>query len=427
MPKKILICGGGVAGLTAGHLLSKQGHQITLIEKKKNVGGLAGCFTKNGESIPYAPHQCFKFDKYFLGLVEKFTCDEMVWLNSKMGIADMSNGQLWGLTSSIDLLRFDYLPFFHRIRLAFFSMKMLLKNLLRMKEALDGINAEDWFRKKLGPVLTEKLIAPMVKMKFGGSLKEASLSYLLRRMWCQNISARGVYGYPIHGIQPIWEKMANSIRENGGEVLVNTKVSDIEIVNGKVASASYEFPDQKRVQLNPDVVITTMPIPEFISVARGLPELYLDQLKRYRYTPYIGFAFKLRKSLSHHLITLFLNSEFGGMNEFSHFTEDKGVLVYLFKYIKDESDSFWNLDNSKVYDLAFKEMKKVFPHFDVVWWKIVRTRYAAVLHDRDYYQYKADYKTPISNLFHSGMHVIFPDDRIMDNSIKSGYDVAKFI
>lgn len=424
---KILICGGGVAGLAAGHALSKQNHKITIIEKKKNVGGLAGCFNRDGESIPYAPHQCFKFDKYFLSLVEEFTKDKMVWLNSKMGIADMSVGKLWGLTSSTDLLKFNYLPLLDRMRLAFFSTKMLLKNTLHMEESLDGIDAEYWFRKKVGDVLTDKLITPMVRMKFGISLKDASLSYLVRRIWCQNISGRGVYGYPSNGIQPIWENMAHAIRKKDGEIVVDARMVDLEIKNGKVVSASYESVNKRRIQIRPDVVINTMPIPEFMSVSRGLPELYLNQLQRYRYTRYIGFIFKLRQSLSQYLITLFLNSDFGGMNEFSHFTQGQEALVYLFKYLKDDSDSFWHLSDSQLYDLASAEMKRVFPHFDVIWWKIVRTQHSAVLHDIDYYRYKVDYRTPIPNLFHSGMHVIYPDDRIMDNSIKSGYDVAKLV
>ena len=41
MPKKVIVLGGGVAGMSAAHELIERGFQVTVYEKKKIPGGKA--------------------------------------------------------------------------------------------------------------------------------------------------------------------------------------------------------------------------------------------------------------------------------------------------------------------------------------------------------------------------------------------------
>ena len=43
-----IIVGGGIAGLTAGAYLSKDGYKVAIIEKQENVGGLVNSFPFKG-------------------------------------------------------------------------------------------------------------------------------------------------------------------------------------------------------------------------------------------------------------------------------------------------------------------------------------------------------------------------------------------
>jgi len=43
----IAILGGGLTGLTAAYYLAKKGHQVTIFEKEKTLGGLASGFKNN--------------------------------------------------------------------------------------------------------------------------------------------------------------------------------------------------------------------------------------------------------------------------------------------------------------------------------------------------------------------------------------------
>jgi len=46
--KRIVIIGSGIGGLTAGNLLAKKGHKVTIFEAQKNPGGYTGGFRREG-------------------------------------------------------------------------------------------------------------------------------------------------------------------------------------------------------------------------------------------------------------------------------------------------------------------------------------------------------------------------------------------
>ena len=53
---KVIIIGGGISGLTAGIKLLNAGHQVTLIEKNKDVGGLCSGYFVDGFLVDTCIH-----------------------------------------------------------------------------------------------------------------------------------------------------------------------------------------------------------------------------------------------------------------------------------------------------------------------------------------------------------------------------------
>ncbi len=87
MSLKIGIIGGGFAGLTLGYELSKKGHQITIFEKEKKLGGLASSFKVKGWSWPLDRfyRHVFSSDKDFLSLVKELEVEEKVIFKTNIG------------------------------------------------------------------------------------------------------------------------------------------------------------------------------------------------------------------------------------------------------------------------------------------------------------------------------------------------------
>ena len=69
---RIGIIGAGATGLTAGFRLAREGHAVTLIEKREEVGGLAGTLTIGEEALEKIYHHIFTSDRHIIQLLDEF-------------------------------------------------------------------------------------------------------------------------------------------------------------------------------------------------------------------------------------------------------------------------------------------------------------------------------------------------------------------
>jgi all-trans-retinol 13,14-reductase len=54
--KKVLIVGSGIGGLTCGAILSKEGYDVTIIEKNRQIGGVLQTFRRDGHVFDSSVH-----------------------------------------------------------------------------------------------------------------------------------------------------------------------------------------------------------------------------------------------------------------------------------------------------------------------------------------------------------------------------------
>ncbi len=59
MKSDVVIIGGGLAGLSTGALLAKQGKGVTVIEKGNQPGGRAYAYEEKGFTLNYGPHAMY--------------------------------------------------------------------------------------------------------------------------------------------------------------------------------------------------------------------------------------------------------------------------------------------------------------------------------------------------------------------------------
>jgi len=87
---KIVIVGGGVAGLTLAYLLKKKGLAVTVLEREDRVGGLARSFRYEGWSIDIGPHRFHTDDKVVKDFIHEIMQDRLIEIprNSKVFFCD---------------------------------------------------------------------------------------------------------------------------------------------------------------------------------------------------------------------------------------------------------------------------------------------------------------------------------------------------
>ena len=102
----VVIVGAGFTGLTAAYVLSKQGHKVLVMESDSNVGGLAGTFEfSDGVRLEKFYHHWFNNDVNIPELVKELGMEgDIITLPSRTGM--YFNGQMWKLSTPMDVLRF---------------------------------------------------------------------------------------------------------------------------------------------------------------------------------------------------------------------------------------------------------------------------------------------------------------------------------
>src|ERR1051326_1097043 len=77
---RIGVLGGGALGLAAALRLAQAGHQVTLIEREPQLGGLAAGFKVGPTSLEKFYHHIFRTDTTIIGFIRELgLADRLLW------------------------------------------------------------------------------------------------------------------------------------------------------------------------------------------------------------------------------------------------------------------------------------------------------------------------------------------------------------
>lgn len=339
---KVVVIGGGIAGLTVAWRLARDEVDVVLLESSAQLGGL-GTFFRSGDAWVERFYHCvMPTDDALLGLLDEIgRRDDVAWRNTTMGMA--VEGRRYPFNSALDLLRFRPLPLVDRLRLG--AMTLLLRRLGEGRD-LDDVRTEDWLRRLYGDRLWERLWEPLFRSKFGSAVGDVPALYLWQRMGREsNVAVRG---YPTGGYRSVIDDLAAGIRTAGGDVRTEAPVVAVrqdgdevrvELADGEVLSASW--------------VVSTAPLPLLRRLTADDPALSTAlPAPNLRYQGVVNAAFFLRRPLDDRYWTPVLDAgtEFDGVVEMSSLTGTETYggrsLAYVMKYTDRDSALYRDSDDS---------------------------------------------------------------------------------
>jgi phytoene dehydrogenase-like protein len=97
--KKIIIIGSGIGGLTAGNLLARKGHKVTIFEAHSSPGGYTAGFRRNGFYFESGTLSFESSDIIFPLMKEIGVFDKVEFVRQKMGLI---TGEMNGVCSSFE-------------------------------------------------------------------------------------------------------------------------------------------------------------------------------------------------------------------------------------------------------------------------------------------------------------------------------------
>jgi len=283
MKKTVVILGAGVSGLGVGWLLSRDGYDVVVLEKEKEIGGLAATFQRSGYAFDYGPHN---FHTHFPE-VEDFVFRR---LGVPMEFKPLQSAKIFFGGKSVPypikgLRALTVLDPWTALRgSADFIFTRLKLRLERPHEK----SFKDWITHRYGRTLYQIYFGPYAEKVWGlpgekidlvvasKKVPTASLLELLiralfrtgpRRLHSEDTETVRSY-YPEAGIGAVSEKLAAGILARGCRILMNAVPRTIHHQNGSVTEIEY-LQDRGPGRLQADLLINTIPLNEFVTLLGG--------------------------------------------------------------------------------------------------------------------------------------------------------------
>jgi protoporphyrinogen oxidase len=281
---KIAVIGAGPAGMTAAYKLSAavadgRISRLDLYESSGQVGGMAKSIRIWNQVVDLGPHRFFSHDRDVNKLWLEVAGRDYKMVNRQTRIYYKGSFFDYPLKAGNAL---KSLGFFEAARcmLSYFKERLF--------PTRDTGTFESWVTRRFGKRLyqiffktySEKLwgikcteldsdfAAQRIKRL---SLYEAVKNSLLKRKNTQHKTLVDQFAYPTGGTGSLYEKMADTIRENGGNILLETAVE--KVLNRSDRAYALELSSGEVIEY--DHIVSTMPISLLVT---RLPEVP-DQVK----------------------------------------------------------------------------------------------------------------------------------------------------
>lgn len=406
------ILGGGALGLTIAYRLAQRGHQVTVIERAHEAGGLAAGFRVGDVWLDKFYHHLFRSDTAAQELIREVGLgDRLVWPRPRT--VTLWQGQVHQLDSPLTLLRFSPLPPVDRVRLgAVLAYLRAERNYRR----LEGKRAAAWLRRWMGKGAYHVLWEPLLTSKFGPVAEEIALPWFWARVHFRSTEL----GYLRGGFQLLYERLVERIQALGGQVRLGTAVTGI--ASAPEGGVEVHLADDLECF---DRVVSTLPTRLTCALTPELPQRYRQ---RYEWGRAYG-AHCLILALDRPLTdSYWMNVNdpgypFMALVEHTNYMSPAEYggrhLVYLGNY-RPMDDPLLTKSTEAVVDEFAPHLQRINPAFARSWiteaWSFAAP-YAQPIVTVDYREHIPPFDTPLDGLYTASMFQVYPQDRGQSYSI----------
>jgi protoporphyrinogen oxidase len=266
--KNIMIAGAGITGLVLAYTLSRDGHDVVLIEKEDRVGGLARSYAYDGFVFDIGPHRFHSDLPEVNSLIHEVLDDDHRMITRKSGVQMFGSYFDWplGLSSVFKLPIQQIVP--------------IALDLFRRQSRNSG-NFEDYIISKYGQTLYEIFFKPYTEKFLRMSCPDISRDWAITGIDRAVIDKKAQFDdlfslaktlleskpdtrfiYPESGgMQAFCDIVRERIIQNGGRVLTNSTIERVERNGTSVTGVSVQG-----VEYRCDDLVWTAPINEILSL-----------------------------------------------------------------------------------------------------------------------------------------------------------------
>jgi protoporphyrinogen oxidase len=425
---RVGIIGGGLMGTAIAWLLSRSGHQVTILEQGADLGGLNGELQfEDGLTVARYQHAILPTDRAVQDLcIQLGLKDELIFQDARTGF--VHDRQIYPMTNIRDFLVFPLINLRDRFRLG--------NTILQARNrtdwlVLDSIPVRQWLVNMCGQAAFEQIWRPLLEAKFDGVYDQVAATYVWA--WLNRMSSirhgprmEGSIGYLRGGHGSLINKLAESILDSGGEILLNTRVREIELVDGQARGirtfdATLEY----------DAVVVAIATPTFARLIPSAERAYLRRLESSTYLGLICPVMVLNRPLSPYWTLNLTDSEspFSTVIATPHPVDPQRHVVYLPRYIAPDND-WMGVSDEDIREAWLGHLKMIFPAFDANWiehFAVSRSRYVEPVFNIHMLETMPAVQTPYAGLYLANTAQVYPELPTSESAIVHAGRVAQIV
>jgi protoporphyrinogen oxidase len=430
--KRVVVIGGGLAGLAAAYDLGRAGHHVTILESAPDLGGLASSFTLEGHPIERFYHFICRSDHTLCSFVDELGLgDKLRWHQTRT--AFYHDGRHYSFGTPVDLLKFSAVPLGQRLR---FGLHVFRSRYRREWRRLDGISAKGWLIENIGQQAYDVIWHPLLKVKFGAYHDQISAAWIWHRIWRVATSrasmfGRESFGYLEYGTATLVDRLVAWMRSQPNiDLRLGVRVSPLTVRDGRVHEV--RVGDET---IPCDAVISTVALPTLARLVPGQTDRYFANVAGVEYIGVVCMLLSLKRSFSPNFWTNINDPRisFNGIIEQTNLNANlraAGLNVIYIPFYLPTTEPRYSASNEALFAEYIPMLTLVNPAFNESWikeWHVFRAPYAQAIFATHFVARMPEHRSSVRGLFVTDSTQFYPEDRTISAAIAQGRKVARLI
>jgi protoporphyrinogen oxidase len=379
MSRRVVVLGAGLTGLRAGLHVAEGGYDVTVLERDRQVGGLAKSHAYNGYVFDHGPHGFYSRDPELLDEFRRLVGEGHYYFREKWSQVHYRERLYDHPLRLSDVLR--NLGLRHGLR----ALGSFLAARVRGEHSdAAEMTAEDFLVGRFGRVLYDEFFRPYTEKVWGvhpcrldadfarDRVPHLSLWEVLGRMLVRRSAPKVTpsgrlathdnhcFLYPKHGAQVLSDRLAERIAECGGSIELSVRVTCID-----TAERLVYFQTERGPECAPyDSLISTIPLGSLLQVVTpGPPRGVLARAGRLRYRAVLLVCLCVnRPSVIGPYWIYFTTRLFNRVSEYNKFSPDvvpAGRTGLCLGIGCDPGDALYCADDAELYRRAITELEQL--------------------------------------------------------------------
>jgi len=371
---KVLIMGGGPAGLAAGKILTGHSTRTIVFEKDDEVGGLSRTHSHNGFLFDLGGHRFFTKKNELDEFIQRLMVDELINVKRSSKIYFMNK-------------YFEYPPTFLNalIGLGPLVSAQIFQSFMKEKLAFSkkpAVTLEDWMVSQFGWKMYELFFKTYTEKVWGVPCSQASAAWAAQRIKGMSllstiketilpsrkdrpVSLIPHFTYPAHGIGRISERLKQEI-EKKNEVRLNSRVSKILHDGKRITGLLIKNREGKEYVEQGTHYLSSIPVTELIQdFDPPAPGEVIEASKQLRYRDLLIVVLMFDSERITKDTWIYIpdpSIQFGRLHEPTNWSpamSPPGKTSLVFEYFCFETDPIWRKPDQELAQYTIDQFTKI--------------------------------------------------------------------